>query len=140
MSNLSDDFDARIARARQLLLEMIGSSGFRFDEQLRSKLPGKQGIYRIFAESEPDITLRAGRTKTAAGGLRQRVYNNHFMGDQQGNFRQQMVDSGRCANLEAAKQFLKDNCRVQLVVIDDAEERKWIEHFILSILRPIHCD
>lgn len=139
MSNLSDDFDARIARARQLLLEMIGSSGFRFDEQLR-KLPGKQGIYRIFAESEPDITLRAGRTKTAAGGLRQRVYNNHFMGDQQGNFRQQMVDSGRCANLEAAKQFLKDNCRVQLVVIDDAVERKWIEHFILSILRPIHCD
>ena len=140
MSNLSGDFDARISRARQLLLEMIESSGFRFDELLRSKLPERHGIYRIFAESEPNVTLRAGRTKTAAGGLRQRVYNNHFMGDQQGNFRQQMVDSGRCTNLEAAKQFLKDNCRVQLVVIDDAEERKWIEHFILSILRPIHCD
>ena len=140
MSNLPDDFNSRIAHAVQLLQEMMQSSGLRFDSHLRSRLPGEHGIYRIYDERQPNITLRAGRTKTAAGGLRQRVYSNHFMGDQEGNFRQQMVDCGRCANLGSAKQFLKDHCRVQLVVINDAEERKWIEHFILSILRPIHCD
>ena len=66
----------------------------------------KPGIYRIFDVGEPHETVRAGRTKTAAGGLRQRVYQNHLMGDQKGNLRAQLVAGGVCADLEGAKRLI----------------------------------
>ena len=77
--------------------------------------------------SKPGEVLRAGRTKTAAGGLRQRVYRNHFMGDQPGNLRSQLVQQAVCKTIEETKDWIRANCAVQYVVIEDDELRRWAE-------------
>ncbi len=120
---------------------LLSSPKLRFDESLRSKLPERHGIYAIsIGNAAPGVFLRAGRTKTAGDGLRQRIYNNHFMGNQKGNLRQQLVNDGRCANLDQTKPWIRENCYVHFIIVDDEEDRRWAEHFVLSLLRPEFCD
>jgi len=131
----------RIAAGQAVLVQLLRSPKFGFDSNLWGSLPEEHGIYRIFEiGSAPTRTLHAGRTKSAQGGLRQRVYQNHYMGDQSGNIRAQLVKSGRCTDKEAAKKFLRRNCKIQFFVIENEAERKWAEHFMLSILRPEESD
>ncbi len=120
---------------------LLTSPKLLFDESLRSKLPEGHGIYAIsMRNATPGDFLRAGRTKTAKGGLRQRIYQNHFMGDQDGNLRKQLLRTGRCAKLEETKPWIQEHCQVQFIIVDDAQERSWAEYFILSLLRPGFCD
>ena len=130
-------FESRITEGRGSVERLLNAPVLRFDSRLRGLLPDSHGIYRIFEiEEEPFRTLRAGRTKRAVEGLRQRVYQNHFQGDQTGNIRAQLVRAGRCQSSEAAKAFLRERCAVQILVIEDEAERKWAEHFMLAVLRP----
>lgn len=62
------------------------------------------------------------------------------MGNQQGNLRSQLVASGICSDLDAAKEFVRKRCSVQILVIENDDERKWAEYFMLSILRPEFSD
>ena len=63
-----------------------------------SKLPCEHGLYVIYRKDAGDgEVLRAGRTKTAGDGLRQRIYQNHLMGNQKGNLRSQLLADGICA-------------------------------------------
>lgn len=130
----------RLQSLEAQLLHLFDSPVIRFNGRCRSSLPKAPGIYRIFDPTKPNETVRAGRTRTAAGGLRQRVYQNHLMGNQIGNLRHQLVADGVCSDLEAAKRFIRDKLAVQVLVIEDAEERTWIEHFMLGVLRPRYCD
>ena len=107
------------------LRRLLNSPVIRFDDRCHSALPKAHGIYRIFDPAKPDETVRAGRTKTAARGLRQRVYQNHLMGNQTGNLRAQLVADRVCSDLEAAKRFMRDKLAVQVLVVEDAEERAW---------------
>jgi len=122
------------------IAQLLGSPAIQFDEHCRSALPEAHGIYRIFDPTKPHETVRAGRTKTAAGGLRQRVYQNHLMGNQTGNLRAQLVADGACADLEMAKRLIRESLAVQILPVDDEEERTWLEHFMLGVLRPRYCD
>jgi hypothetical protein len=140
MNGTSKKIETRIQQLTQYMIQLVNSPQLSFDEQLRSKLSERHGIYRICDQSDVDITLRAGRTKKAKGGLRQRVYQNHLMGTQRGNLRQQLVDSGKCSSLESAKDYMKAHCFVQTLIIDDDEDRKWVEYFMLSVLRPTYTD
>jgi hypothetical protein len=88
------------ARLGQLLTSPI----IRFDEGCRRNLPESPGVYRIFDPGQPDETVRAGRTDAS---LRQRVYQNHLMGNQSGNLPAQLVRSGVCVDLNSAKQFMR---------------------------------
>lgn len=131
------------ARARGLgshLTRLLSSPAIRFDDRCRSKLPAAHGIYRIFDPRKPEETIRAGRTKSAAGGLRQRVYQNHLMGTQPGNLRAQLVADGICADLASAKRYVQENLAVQILAAENAEERIWLEHFVLGVLQPRYCD
>lgn len=86
----------------KILDHLITSPKHFFDENLHRSLPDLQGIYAISSKNgEEGEFLRVGRTKK--GGLRQRVYQNHFMGDQKGNLRQQLVAEGICDDIESAK-------------------------------------
>src|SRR6266853_4345883 len=124
-------------RALELqLLQLIQSSVINFDDRCRSALPESPGIYRIFDLTKPNETIRAGRTKTAAGGLRQRVYQNHLMGNQSGNLRAQLVAGGECPDHESAKLLIRERLGVQILVVEDAEERARLEHFMLGVLWP----
>ncbi len=134
------DLAERLRVLESQLAGLLGSPVIRFDEQCRSALPEVHGIYRIFDPSKPYETVRAGRTKTAAAGLRQRVYQNHLMGDQAGNLRRQLVAGGVCTDLEATKRYVRANLAVQVLAVEDAEDRAWLEHFMLGVLRPRYCD
>ena len=130
--------DRRIQTNRDYLQRLISSPQYRFDGRIHSLLPERPGIYRILASSSHE-TLRAGTTKSSKS-LRQRVYQNHLMGIQSGNIRSQLVKGGMCKDLDEAKDFLKNSCTVQWIVIEDDQERNWAEHFILAILQPTFGD
>jgi hypothetical protein len=130
----------RMHSLEQQLSVLIRSPVITFDERCRSALPESPGIYRIFELARPEATIRAGRTKTAAGGLRQRVYQNHLMGNQAGNLRAQLVAAGECADIEAAKRLIRGKFGVQVLVVENAEDRTWLEHFMLSVLTPRYSD
>lgn len=133
-------FQPRLQQLESQLRQLLLSSPLKFDESLHGKLPEAQGVYRIFNGAQPGETIRAGRTKTAAGGLRQRVYRNHFMGDQKGNLRAQLVADRVCADIESAKLFIRENLVVQVLVVENDQERTWLEHFMLGVLQPRFCD
>jgi hypothetical protein len=126
----------RFGETQPIIDQLLSSPMLAFDQHLRSALPEQHGIYAIrVKEAKTGEFLRAGSTKTASGGLRQRIYQNHLMGDQEGNLRSQLVNDGVCEDLVKAKRWIQDNCYVQILVID----RRWSKYFILSILRPRYC-
>jgi hypothetical protein len=135
-----ESITARLAALESQLAALLASPVIRFDERCRSALPEAHGIYRIFDPTKPGETVRAGRTKTAASGLRQRVYQNHLMGNQAGNLRAQLVAGGACTDLEAAKELIRGSLAVQVLVVEEDSERAWLEHFMLGVLRPRYCD
>ena len=138
---LSSIYDERVFEGQRWLNELIAQPPLRFDNKLRGSLPELPGVYRIVDTSaSAGSTLRLGRTKTAKGGLRQRVYGNHYMGNQNGNLRAQLVRSGRCSSMEETKRYIQDNCEVQFVIIEQDDARKWAEYFLLSVLRPDFSD
>jgi len=140
LNSAPETIAARLRMLEAQLAQLLGSPFIRFDDRCRSELPEAHGIYRIFDPAKPDETVRAGRTKTAAGGLRQRVYQNHLMGNQPGNLRAQLVAGGVCTDLEAAKRHIRGSLVVQIVVVEDAQDRTWLEHFMPGVIRPRYCD
>ena len=131
----------RMAELEASVRQLLGSTALAFDEKLHGLLPERQGIYAIYAKSaKPGDVLRAGKTRTAAGGLRQRVYQNHLMGNQSGNLRAQLVQEGLCKGMEDTKPWIRANCVVQYAVIEDDDARKWAEYMMLAVLQPKYCD
>lgn len=68
--------------------------------------------------------------------MKQRVYTNHFQGTQAGNLRAQLVAGGVCQDVDEAKDWIRENCVVQVAVVKEDEKRAWAEAAILSMLRP----
>ena len=138
--NMTPDLVDWLRRLESLIENLITSPQIRFDDQCRQLLPEEHGVYRIFDPRKSNETIRAGRTKTAAGGLRQRVYQNHLMGNQAGNLRAQLVNDGICSDLEGAKDLIRRDFVVQIFLLPDDKERALFEHFMLAVLRPRYSD
>jgi hypothetical protein len=135
-----DTFQQRVEELKGVLDSLLAATPHSFDQSLRSNLPEEPGLYMIFTSGNgPEEVLRAGRT-SGAGGLRQRVYQNHLMGDQSGNLRAQLVRAQVCRDLIEAKTWVRANCSVKFLVVKDEDTLKWGEHFILSVLRPRFSD
>ncbi len=123
------------------LKALVFSEQFGFDESLRDSLPSEPGIYRILENGAAwRSSLRVGRTRSTKDELRYRVYQNQYLGNQKGNIKAQLIKSGRCQDEDRAREYLEANCRVQFIVIEDENERKWAEYLILSILQPEFTD
>ena len=133
-------FECEISNLRRYLVALVSAPRIDFDGNLRASLPSQPGIYRITHRDFPETTIRAGRTKTAKQGLKQRVYKNHFQGDQPGNLGAQLVRRGECADLSAAKDHMRANFQVQVLVIEDSITRARAEYFMLSVLAPKYWD
>jgi hypothetical protein len=139
-ANKMDGFEQHIEEMKELLDRLLAATPYSFDESLRSNLPEEPGLYMIFTRNDGlEEVLRAGRT-SGAGGLRQRVYQNHLMGNQSGNLRAQLVGAKICKDLTEAKIWTRANCWVRFLVVKDGNALRWGEHFILSVLRPTFCD
>jgi hypothetical protein len=130
---LPEHLTERIERLVPRLRELLACPPLEIE---RRNLPDVPGVYRIFSRSEPDATVRAGRSDAS---LQQRIYANHLMGDQPGNLPAQLVGGGACADRDAAKRHIRQNLVVQILPIADADRRKWFEHFMLAVLQPRYC-
>jgi len=137
---MTPDLEIWLRRLESMLKNLVTSLQIRFDDRCRHILPKEHGIYRIFDPRKPDETIRADRTKIAAGGLRQRVYQNHLMGNQPGNLRAQLVKDGICPHLKAAKDLIRRDLEVQIFLLADDKERALFEHFMIAVLRPRYSD
>jgi hypothetical protein len=135
-----DSFEQHLEELKRLLDRLLAATPYGFDESLRSNLPEESGLYVILTRTNGlEEVLRAGRT-SGAGGLRQRVYQNHLMGNQSGNLRAQLVAAKTCKDLREAKTWVRANCSVRFLVVEDANALRWGEHFVLSVLRPTFCN
>ncbi len=128
------DMDARIERHKKLLYSLLFQRQHSYLNATPSDFPLEPGIYTIWKGSE---ILRAGKTSAT---LRQRLYQNHLMGTQAGNLPAQLVKSGVSPDLLSAKHWIRANCFVRWLVMEDAEERSFMEHFMLAAVQPRICD
>lgn len=127
----------RQSELNTILERLLNSEEYAFDSMLHGILPDSPGIYAIKIKRADDGTyFRAGRTDIS---LKQRIYRNHYMGNQNGNLRQQLVRDGIVDDITATKRWIQDNCFVQFLVIEDDLIRQMAEYFMLSILRPKYC-
>lgn len=132
--------DERIASLRAIVDQVLSAAPLAFDQHLSSTLPLAPGLYVVrHKASAPGQFLRAGVAE-GAGGLRQRVYQNHLMGNQRGNLRNQLVRAGRVEDMEDAKAWIRQHCVVQAAIVDDPIARRWGEHFMLAVLQPEFSD
>jgi hypothetical protein len=139
MVSENNELNHRIEFLKGKLEELLASTPIPFDTQCRSAFPAAPGIYRIFDRADPVHTIRAGRSD-AKGGLRQRLYQNHLMGNQRGNLRFQLVRHGVCDDLAATKNYIQSKLVAQVLVIENERDRAWLEHFMLAVLRPRYSD
>jgi excinuclease UvrABC nuclease subunit len=126
--------DTVIAQYKESLQELLSSTQLSFDENLAKALPRRGGVYRIFEKSADwQNSIYAGESDN----LKRRIYNNHLMGHRSNStFRRKLIDSGQCADENAVKEYLKDLCLVQFIVVKDKAERAQFEHFMIAILKP----
>ena len=136
---MSGQFQEHINEGRQVIEEIVKADRYWFRDLTPSKLPGGPGIYVITTDSGE--ILRAGKTTAT---LRQRIYQNHLMGNQGGNLRTQLVSAGVCSDLEEAKNWIREHCAVQFLEEDALDtmgiQINWAEHFMLAVLRPTFSD
>jgi len=85
---LASNIEKHVNDGRQVIIEVMKASKYSFQDVTPSVLPSGPGIYVITTDNGE--ILRAGKTKV----LCQRIYQNHLMGDQSGNLRSQLVNTG----------------------------------------------
>ena len=126
----------RLEEGCRKVARLLSALPLPFDANLHARLSQERGVYAIREiAAAPGVFLRAGRADSS-GGLRQRVYQNHSMGDQRGNLRAQLVRAGRASDLQEAELWIQGQCAVQFLEIPDDEARHSAEHVILGLLQP----
>ena len=133
--------DERITGLRAICEQLLRQPRVRFrenNESIRSKVPDEPGLYVISQKgASTGEFLWAGKTNRS---LRQRICQNHLMGNQNGNLPHLLIGGGVCQDLNTAKSWIRDNCYVQFLVMGEDAIRSRAEHFMLSVIRPTYCD
>ena len=126
-----------ITRYANLLQELLTSPQLPFDENLRSALPTKGGVYRILEEgADWQSSLYVGRS----ANLERRIYQMHFRGSSAvSTLRKKLMKRGPCASERAVIQYLRDEASVQFLATEEVE-MVFFEHFAVAILRPTYND
>jgi hypothetical protein len=116
----------RTEAAEALVDQLLNSKKYFFSELKPSHLQERAGVYAIF-DKETGENLYVGRTKN----LRQRLYNNHLMGPKSNaRLKKYLTEdplTTEITSMDQAKQFLKDRCYFQFLLIDDVRQRGQIE-------------
>ena len=121
----------------ELLDKLINAEQISFEGITPSSLPYTAGVYRIFEDQSADQSVYIGQT----GNFRERLYSNHLMGNPQASvLKRKLIARKVFTNAESVKQYFFDMCSIQILEIDDEQERKYFEHFAIAILRPEYND
>ena len=116
------------------LSKLRNSRSIPFDSNMYNALPVKGGVYRIFdSQTNKTISIWVGKTNN----FQTRIYRAHLMGNRgASSLKKKLIKRNVCSNENSVKKYLKKNCLVQFLVIEDKNERSLFEHFAIAILRP----
>ena len=133
--------DTRTAEHEQLLRDLIGAKPLRFDDALPAVLPRAHGLYAISMIGAPEGEyLHVGKTKKGRSGLLGRVWEQHYqIGGSAGDLIEKVKVRRLGGNAREAREYIRQNCQVRWVVVEDDALRGWTEHYILAVLKPIWC-
>ena len=134
----AEKLESIIARYKELTQLLLASAHIAFDERLRGALPVEGGVYRVFeigANWQDSVYI--GKSTN----LQNRIYHDHLMGNRQAStLKKKLIANGLFPDENAVKQYLRQKCLVQFVVIQDDAERTSFEHFAVAVLRPKYND
>jgi uncharacterized SAM-binding protein YcdF (DUF218 family) len=102
-------------------------------------LPKSAGVYLISETREGvEYVLYVGRTKN----FKQRIYTNHLMGAvNTARLKKYIINdkSHSCyGNVKSAKQYIRDNCYVRWICIEDMRQRGVIEGYFTAMFFPTY--
>jgi hypothetical protein len=121
-------------KANECLARFLSLSVLPFTEALAA-LPTDQGVYAIFAKD--GRCLHAGKSITA--GVRGRVRSHLYGGGigAGGDLVQKVQDNGLATSRLDAQAWIRTNCFVKGLAVDDEGTRRWVEYLLLGTLQPI---
>ena len=119
--------------------KLLASEKISFnDVHLHRKLPTQSGVYRIFGrKADWNKSIYVG----GSNDLLQRIFHNHLMGGKASStLKKKLINDLGLKDAKAVKNYLKRHCALQFIVVKNKKEIKFIEHFLISILRPKYND
>lgn len=127
-------YSTRIAALSAHLDGILSATPASFKNIKVSKLPREAGVYIIYTdEGGPTSPYYIGRSKN----IQQRLYRNHLMGPlSNARLKKYLIDARECADLAAAKAFIRARCHAQWTLIPDMRERFLAEGFLAATLQP----
>lgn len=126
--------DKIIEGYKENLLSLLSGRQIPFDENLRSNLSTSAGVYRIF---EVGANWRQSVYVGKSTNIKTRIYGDHFIGNPRAStLKRKLIDQGRFADEKEVKEYLRRECLVQWIEVEDDLNRTWLEHFAAAILRP----
>lgn len=104
-----------------------------FADLVPSKVPVVGGVCLKTARPDGPEAYYVGRSKN----LRRPIYTNHLMSPL-GNARlkKYLINTSECADLSAAKRFIRDCCFVRWLEESDIRKRGTIEGYVTGLLFP----
>jgi len=131
--------DSRKVEHEVLLGKLIAAKPARFDDALPTTLPKSHGLYAISLIGAADGEyLHVGKTRDGRSGLLGRTWEQHYKtGGSAGDLVEKVKARGHGADKGQAQEYIRRNCQVQWVVVEDSVARIWAEHYVLSVLRPL---
>jgi len=126
--------DSQLGRLADRLEELLRGEAISFFTLKPSLLPERSGVYLISALLEgQEHAYYVGRTKN----LRGRLYRQHLMGPlANARLKKYLIECGECADLPAAKQFIRDHCYVRWIEQEGYRERGALEGYVTAMLFP----
>lgn len=135
------EISSRYQKAREIYEEFKTCRIYNYCSITPSMIPNKiSGVYAIF-EKKTMETLYVGKTTN----LRQRLYRNHLMGTlTNARLKKYIIDDNEkfpeINDAESAKQWIKDNCCFQYIIIEDFRERGHAEGLLSFLLETSYVD
>ncbi len=129
------NYNTRLKYADKIWNSIISSRVYEFSSFVPSELPEDAGVYMIWLKDTKEV-LYVGRTKN----IRQRMYTNHLMGNKSSaRLKKYLVDDEGLPDIVSyaeAKQYIKDHCCFQYILVKGNNERGHIEG-LLSFLTEV---
>jgi hypothetical protein len=122
--------DQRIERCKEWLEHLLSRPKLTFDEPLDLLLPKEGGIYHIAERGSEGCSLYVGETDN----LQDCILRSHLNGNS--SLKKKLMKDRKFRSWKRARQYLRERCFVQYVLVDDKRFRTIFKYFTISALNP----
>jgi hypothetical protein len=127
------------AQCDRLLRELLEAAPHTFKPALQSALPERHGVYLISIENgEASTLLWVGRTHDSKGGLRRRVWKDHFKEPtNSSDLPRRLLREALSWSVADAKRWISEQCKVRWIIVEDIQMCQLLEWYAQGVLRPV---